>query len=192
MCGRKWVKAEPHNSLGLRSCGMGKVIFDDVRVPAENIIGKEGQGLRIALAVLDFGRIGIASVSLGIAEASLKEAIAWVKEREAFGKKLKDFQAISFMLADLRTEIDAARLLTYRACWKRDKGENYAIESTMAKLYATEIGLKAASECLQVFGHYGYLKDYPLERYFRDARAMTIAEGTSDIQRLVISRNLLR
>jgi alkylation response protein AidB-like acyl-CoA dehydrogenase len=179
------------DKLGLRSSDTAGLLFENCRVPRENLLGQEGEGFRIALATLDGGRIGIAAQALGIAAGCLEESIAYAKERHQFGQPIADFQAIQWMLADMATEIDAARLLTYRAAWLADENRTVTKQAAMAKLFASEAANRAAYKALQVFGGYGYTKDYPVERFFRDARITTLYEGTSEIQRLVIARRLI-
>ncbi len=184
------IKKEPLNPVGLRACGLAKYKFENVRVPKENVIGQEGQGLRIALSVLDFGRIGVASVATGIAEAALERAIEYAKKRTQFGQPIMKFQGLRWMLADIKLGVEAAKLLTWKAAYLRDKGVRYTVEAAMAKLFATELAMKATIKAIQVHGHYGFLKDLPLERYMRDAKGLEIAEGTSEIQRFIIARAL--
>lgn len=177
--------------LGIRSSDTVSIIMEDCIVPKENLLGKEGDGFKIAMMTLDGGRIGIAAQALGIAQGSLDAAVQYAKERVQFGKPIASFQAIQFMLADMETRIDAARWLTYHAAWKRDRGERYSFEAAKAKLFAAETAVDAATKAVQIFGGYGYLKDYPVERFMRDSKITEIYEGTSEIQRLVIARALL-
>jgi alkylation response protein AidB-like acyl-CoA dehydrogenase len=163
----------------------------DCEIPVSRLLGEEGMGLRVALSTLDGGRVGIASQAIGIARGAFEAARDYARQRTAFGKAVAEFQAIRFMLADMATEIDAARLLTWRAAFLKDKGVRHSRESAMAKLYASEIAVKAADDCVQIHGGYGFVKDYPAEKYFRDVKLVTIGEGTSEIQRLVIARQLL-
>ncbi len=179
------------DKLGLRSSDTAELIFQDCRVPSETLLGKEGDGYKIAMETLDGGRIGIAAQALGIAQACLEEALAYAKQRRQFGQPIADFQAIQWMLADMATEIDAARLLTYRAAWLRQQGRKVTRAAAMAKLYASEAANRAAYKALQIFGGYGYIKDFPVERLYRDARVTTLYEGTSEIQRLIIARHLI-
>jgi butyryl-CoA dehydrogenase len=179
------------DKLGLRSSDTASLVFQDCRVPHENLLGEEGEGFRIALATLDGGRIGIAAQALGIAAGCLEESIAYAKQRHQFGQPIGDFQAIQWMLADIATEIDAARWLTYRAAWLSHENRAVTKQAAMAKLFASEAANRAAYKALQVFGGYGYIKDFPVERFFRDARITTLYEGTSEIQRLVIARRLI-
>ncbi len=179
------------NKLGLRASDTSTVIFDNCRIPVSNLLGKEGNGYRDSLKILSGGRIGIAALSLGIAQGAYEAALNYSREREQFGKPISDFQAIQFKLADMATEIDAARLLTYRAAWMKDSGANLTAESSMAKLYASEVAVRVANECVQIHGGYGYVKDYPAEKYYRDVKLCTIGEGTSEIQRILIAREVL-
>ncbi len=177
--------------LGHRASDTSEMIFENCRVPRENLLGEQGEGFIAALKVLDGGRISIASLALGIAQASFDCALEYSKQRQQFGKPISSFQAIQFKLADMATEIEAARLLTYRAAALKDQGKPVTKESAMAKLYASEVSVRAANEAVQILGGYGYIKDFPAERYFRDSKLTTIGEGTSEIQRLVIARQLL-
>ncbi|HEX9654165.1 MAG TPA: acyl-CoA dehydrogenase [bacterium] len=177
--------------LGIRSSDTVSIIMEDCRVPKENLLGREGDGFRIAMRTLDGGRIGIAAQALGIAQGALEAAIKYSKERVQFGKAIGQFQAIQFMLADMETRIVGARLLTYQAAWKKDQQQNFSSEAAMAKLSASETAVFASSNAVQVYGGYGYLKDYPVERFMRDSKITEIYEGTSEIQRMVIARGLL-
>jgi len=179
------------DKLGMRASETSEVLFDECRVPADRILGEEGQGFVNALQVLDAGRIGIAALSVGLAQGAYEAALRYARERTAFGKTINRFQAIQWKLADNVTRIEAARLLTYRAAFLKDRGARFTLESSMAKLYASEIAVKAADDCVQIHGGYGFVKDYPAEKYFRDVKLTTIGEGTSEIQRLVIARQLL-
>jgi alkylation response protein AidB-like acyl-CoA dehydrogenase len=178
--------------MGMHSSLTAEIQLEDCQVPAGNLLGKEGQGASIAFRSLDFSRIGIAAQSVGIAQRALDEALTYSIQREAFGKKISDFQAIQFKLADIATLTEASRLMTYRAADLFDKGRPYAKESSMAKLYASEAANRAAYEALQIHGGYGYSKEFPIEQIYRDARVLTIYEGTSEIQRLIIARHLLK
>jgi butyryl-CoA dehydrogenase len=180
------------DKLGLRSSETAALSFEDCRVPRENLLGREGDGFKIALETLDAGRIGIAAQALGIAQGCLEESLSYSKERRQFGHPIADFQAIQWMLADMATEIDAARLLTYRAAWLCQHGSKLTRAAAMAKLFASEASNRAAYKALQIFGGYGYIKGFAVERFFRDARVTTLYEGTSEIQRLIIARQLLR
>ncbi len=180
------------DKLGMRASETTELIFEDCRVPHENILGDVGEGFIQSMKVLDGGRISIAALSLGIAQGAYEAALAYAKERQQFNKPIAQFQGIAFKLADMATEIEAASLLTYRAADMKNRGENVTKESAMAKLYASEVSVRAANEALQIFGGYGYTKDYPAEKYYRDAKLCTIGEGTSEIQKLVISRSVLK
>lgn len=180
------------DKMGLRSSDTAELIFQDCPVPAENLLGVENEGFKIALSTLDGGRIGIAAQSLGIAQACLEEATRYARERHQFGRPIGDFEAIRFMLADMAMEIQAARLLTYRAAHRRQQGRRITLHSAQAKLLASEMANRVAYKAVQIFGGYGYIKDFPVERYYRDARITTLYEGTSEIQRLVIARELLK
>lgn len=177
--------------LGIRSSDTAMLNFDGVKVPAANLLGEERKGFSIAMAILDVGRIGIAAQALGIAGAALAAAVKYAKERRQFGQPIIDFQAINFMLADMATEIDAARLLIYQAAVAKDNGEKFSVQSAKAKLYASRVAVDCAVKAVQIFGGAGYLKDYPVERYMRDAKITEIYEGTSEIQKLVIARGLM-
>ena len=177
--------------MGLLASSTCEVLLEDCRVPRENLLGARGEGFKVALSTLDGGRIGIAAQAVGIARAALEEGVAYAKERRQFGKPIAEFQAIQWKIADMATRIEAARLLTLRAAWLRDQGKRCTVEASMAKLFASETAMFAAHQGVQIFGGYGYIKDYPVERYFRDAKITEIYEGTSEIQRMVIARNLL-
>ncbi len=177
--------------MGLRSSPTLELIFDNCRVPKENLLGKENEGFKIAMSTLDGGRNGIAAQALGIAQGAMEEAAAYAKSREQFGRPIADFQAISFMLADMGTKIEAARLLTYQAAYLESAGLPYGKASAMAKLFASEAAMEVTTNAVQIFGGYGYTRDYPVERFMRDAKITQIYEGTSEVQRLVISRYLL-
>ncbi|MGC2791264.1 MAG: acyl-CoA dehydrogenase [Candidatus Sulfotelmatobacter sp.] len=180
------------NKLGLRASDTAEMIFEDCVIPAENLLGKEGDGFIDAMRVLDGGRISIAALSLGMAQGAYEAALRYSKERRQFGKAIGEFQAIQWKLADMATEIDAARLLTMRAASMKDAGMKTTMESSMAKLYASEVAVRCANEGVQIHGGYGFIKDYPAEKYYRDVKLCTIGEGTSEIQRLVIARQLLK
>lgn len=180
------------DKLGMRASETTELIFTDCRVPKENVIGAVGDGFVQALKVLDGGRISIAALSLGIAQGAYEAALQYSKERHQFNQPISNFQGIGFKLADMATEIEAASLLTYRAADMKDRGLNVNRESAMAKLYASEVSVRVANEGVQIFGGYGYTKDYPAEKYYRDAKLCTIGEGTSEIQKLVIARSLLK
>jgi len=179
------------NKLGLRASDTSELIFEDCEIPAENLIGKEGDGFKDAMRVLDGGRISIAALSLGMARGALDAAMKYAQERRQFGKAISEFQAIQFKLANMATELDAAWLLTMRAAQMKDAGMNVTKESAMAKLYASEAACRICDEGLQIHGGYGFIKDYPAEKFYRDVRLCPIGEGTSEIQRMVIARELL-
>ena len=185
-------QGKPEHKLGITCSGSVEIVLEDCAVPASNLLGKEGEGFKIAMNTLDGGRIGIAAQSVGIAQASLDEALAYSKVREAFGRPIADLQAIQWKLANMATDIAAARLLTYRAGWARDHKERCSMESSIAKLFASEACTRAAKEAVQIHGGYGYINEYPVERLFRDSKITEIYEGTSEIQRLVIAKELLR
>jgi alkylation response protein AidB-like acyl-CoA dehydrogenase len=180
------------NKMGLRASETSEVIMEDCRIPADQLVGERGEGFIQAMKILDGGRISIAALALGMARGAFEAALKYSTEREQFGRPISDFQAIQFMLSEMATKIEAASLLTYRAAWLKDQGRTVTKESAMAKLYAGEIGVEVADKALQVFGGYGLVKDYPAEKYFRDMKLCTIGEGTSEIQRLVIARELLK
>ncbi|MBD0380218.1 acyl-CoA dehydrogenase [Paenibacillus sedimenti] len=177
--------------MGIRSSPTMEIVFDNCRVPAENLLGKEGEGFTIAMRSLDGGRNGIAAQALGIAQAALDASIAYAKERKQFGKPIAQQQAIAFKIADMATKIEAARLLTYQAAWRESRNLPYGKESAYAKLFASDTAVQVTVEAVQIFGGYGYTKDFPVERYLRDAKVTQIYEGTNEIQRLVISKMLL-
>ena len=180
------------NKLGMRASDTSEVVFSDCFVPGTNLLGQEGHGFVNSLQVLDGGRISIASLALGMAQGAYEAAVKYAKQRKQFGKTISEFQAIQFKLADMATEIEAARLLVYYAAWLADQNSpRFTKESSMAKLYASEVGVRVANEAVQIFGGYGYIKDYPAEKYYRDSKLCTIGEGTSEIQRLVIARQIL-
>lgn len=180
------------HKLGVNASGTAELVLQEVRVPVENRLGNEGEGFKIAMYTLDCGRIGIAAQALGIARGALEESIKFAKERVQFGKPIAEFQAIQWMIADMATEIDAARLLVRRAAFLKDSGHKFSKESSMAKLFAAETAMRATTKAIQIHGGYGYIKEYPVERYFRDAKITEIYEGTSEIQRLVIASNILK
>ncbi|PYV57379.1 MAG: acyl-CoA dehydrogenase [Acidobacteria bacterium] len=180
------------NKLGLRASDTSELIFEDCFIPAENLLGKEGDGFIDAMRVLDGGRISIAALSLGMAQGAYVAALKYSKQRRQFGKPISDFQAIQWKLADMITEIDAARLLTMRAASMKDAGMKTTLESSMAKLYASEVAVRCANEGVQIHGGYGFIKDYPAEKFYRDVKLCTIGEGTSEIQRLVIARQIIK
>ncbi|OGP57131.1 MAG: acyl-CoA dehydrogenase [Deltaproteobacteria bacterium RBG_13_61_14] len=178
--------------LGIVGSSTAELVLEDCRIPGENLLGERGQGFKVAMFTLDGGRIGIAAQAVGIARGALEAAVAFSKERVQFGKPIAEFQAIQWMLADMATEIDAARLLLWRAAAMKKAGVRYSKESAMCKLYAAEAAERATTKAVQIHGGYGYVKDYPVERFFRDARITSIYEGTSEIQRLVIANSLLK
>ncbi len=177
--------------MGLCASDTTDMIFDNCRVPAECLLGQEGDGFKIAMTALDSGRIGIAAQSIGVAQAALNAAVSYAKEREQFGQPISKFQGLRWMLADMATEIEAARQMTFSASAKKDSGRKYTMEASMAKLFASEMVNRVTAKALQIHGGYGYTKEYPVERYYRDARVFTIYEGTSEIQRVVIANHLL-
>jgi alkylation response protein AidB-like acyl-CoA dehydrogenase len=180
------------NKLGMRASDTSEVVFENCRVPPGAMIGAKGEGFLQAMQILDAGRIGIAALAVGLAQGAYEAARRYSLERKQFGRAIAEFQAIRWKLADMATRIEAARLLTYRAAWLRDQqAERTSTESSIAKLYSSEIAVRAAEECVQIHGGYGFVKDYPAEKYFRDVKLCTIGEGTSEIQRLVIARQLL-
>ena len=179
-------------TMGMLGSDTSELVFESCMVPKENLLGSEGMGFKIAMTALDGGRIGIAAQALGIAEAALEESIKYSKEREQFGRPIAKFQAVQWMIANMACEIEAARMLIYNAALKKDSGTNYTNEAAMAKLYAPEVAMRATTKAIQIHGGYGYIKDYPVERFFRDAKITEIYEGTSEIQRLVIASNLLK
>jgi alkylation response protein AidB-like acyl-CoA dehydrogenase len=187
-----FTPGKKENKLGLRASDTSTVIFEDCRVPKENLLGEPGSGFVDALKVLDGGRISIAALAVGMAQGAYDAALHYAKQRKQFGRPIADFQAIQFKLADMATEIDAARLLTHRAAWMKDRGMQTTTQSSMAKLYAGEVAVRVANECVQIHGGYGFIKDYPAEKFYRDVKLCTIGEGTSEIQRLVIAREILR
>lgn len=190
MSGFKPGKKE--NKLGMRASDTSEVIFSDCHVPQENLLGPEGEGFTGSLKILDGGRISIAALALGMAQGALEAATKYAKQRKQFGQPISDFQSVQFKLADMVTQVEAARLLVYQAAWFADKKNvRFTQESSMAKLFASEVAVRVANECVQIHGGYGFIKDYPAEKYYRDVKLCTIGEGTSEIQRLVIARQLL-
>lgn len=187
-----FVVGKIEDKMGLRGSDTAELIFQGCRVPGENLLGVKNEGFKIALTTLDGGRIGIAAQALGIAQGCLEAATAYAKERKQFGQAIAGYQAIQWMLADMKTEIDAARLLTHRAAWRRQRGEPVTAIAAQAKLYASEMANRVAYKAVQIFGGYGFIKDFPVERLYRDARITTLYEGTSEIQRMVIARHLLQ
>jgi alkylation response protein AidB-like acyl-CoA dehydrogenase len=180
------------NKLGMRASATGEVVFTDCRLPESQLLGKQGEGFVDSLRILDGGRISIAALSVGTAQGAYEAALKYSKQRKQFGRPISEFQAIQNKLADMATEIDAARLLTYRAGWMKDQGQRVTKESSMAKLFASEVAVRVANEAVQIHGGYGFIKDYPVEKFYRDVKLCTIGEGTSEIQRMVIARQLLK
>lgn len=180
------------NKLGMRASETCELIFDNCRIPAENLIGEEGKGFMQAMQILDGGRISIGALALGIAKGAYEAAIKYAKEREQFGRPIAQFQAIGFKLADMATKIDAAELLLHQSAYLKNNKKNLTKESAIAKYYASEIACEVANDAVQIFGGYGYTKDFPVEKFYRDAKLCTIGEGTSEIQKLVISREILK
>ncbi len=180
------------DKLGLRASDTAELVMENCEVGEGQRLGKEGEGFHDAMKILDGGRIGIAALALGMAQGAFEAAVDYAKQREQFGKPIAQFQAVQHMIADMAKDIDAARLLTYQAAWMKDQGEKTTRQSAMAKLFASEVAVRVTNDALQIFGGYGYVKDYPAEKYFRDAKLCTIGEGTSEIQRLVIARELLK
>jgi alkylation response protein AidB-like acyl-CoA dehydrogenase len=182
---------KPEAKMGLRGSITNAVTFEDVRVPEENLLGRRGRGLQQFLAVLDGGRIGIGAMAIGLAQAAFEIASAYARERTAFGKLIGAYESVSNMIADMAVGLEAARLLVYQAAWLKDQGRQYSREAAIAKLYASEVGEKICRDAIQVLGGYGYSSEYPLERIYRDQRLLTIGEGTSEILRVVIARQIL-
>jgi butyryl-CoA dehydrogenase len=180
------------DKLGVRASNTSELVFQEVRVPEENILGGIGSGFKIGLAILDYGRITIAAQCVGLGQACLEASVKYANEREQFGTKISRFQGIQWKIADIATDIESARLLTYKAAWLCDQGKDYGLAGSMAKLTASEAGMKAAHQAVQIHGGYGTMKAYPVERYFRDAKMGEIYEGTSEIQRMVIANHMLR
>ena len=179
------------NKLGMRSSDTCELIFENCKVPAENLIGNEGEGFKQAMTILDGGRISIAALSVGIARGALEHSIKYAKQRKQFGKALAEFQAIQFKLADMATDVEAARLLTYRSAKMKDEGKDYKFAACMAKYFASEIATKATNEAVQIHGGYGFIKEFPVEKLYRDVKLMTIGEGTSEVQKMVMARQLV-
>jgi butyryl-CoA dehydrogenase len=190
---RGYKVAKEEHKLGIRASSTAELVFDECRIPKENLLGKLGDGFKIALQTLDGGRIGIAAQAVGIARGALESAAGYAKERVQFGQPISNFQAIQWKLADMATETDAARLLLWRAAWAKDSGvKNFGKEAAMAKLFASDVAMKVTREAIQVYGGYGYIEEYPVERFYRDAKITEIYEGTSEVQRIVISRAVLQ
>jgi hypothetical protein len=187
-----FIVGKKENKLGMRASDTTQLTFENCKVPAENLVGNEGEGFIQAMKILEGGRISIAAVSIGLAQGALDAALKYSTERQQFGKHLSEFQAIQFKLADIATKVEASRLLTLRAAHMKDNGIPNTKEAAMAKLFASEVAEKASSEAVQIFGGYGFIKDYPVEKFYRDVKLLTIGEGTSEIQRIVIARDLLK
>lgn len=179
------------NKLGMRASDTAELIFENLEVPAENLIGEEGQGFKQCMQILDGGRIAIAALSLGIAQGALDASLKYAKERKQFGKALSEFQGIQFKLSDMATEVDAARLMTYKAAYYKDNGRDINLPAAMAKYFASEVATRATNEAIQIHGGYGFIKEFPVEKLYRDVKLMTIGEGTSEVQKMVIARNIL-
>ncbi|MFQ5797772.1 MAG: acyl-CoA dehydrogenase family protein [Bacteroidota bacterium] len=179
------------NKLGMRASDTSTLVFDNLRIPKENLIGDEHQGFKQALHVLDGGRVGIAAMSVGIAQGCLEASLRYAKERNQFGKQLVEFEAIQWKLADMAVDVDAARLLTFKSAFLKQQGKNITLAAAVAKYFASEIAVKAANEAVQIHGGYGYIKEFPVEKFYRDVKLMTIGEGTSEVQKMVIARSLL-
>jgi alkylation response protein AidB-like acyl-CoA dehydrogenase len=179
------------DKLGLHASATGELVFDGARVPAENLLGSQGEGFRTFLKILDGGRISIGAMALGLAQAALDASVPYARSREQFGRPIGSFQGVAFMIADMATEIEAARALVYRAAWLKDQGRDYGLAAAQAKLFASEVSSRVTNAAIQVHGGYGYVTDYPVERFMRDAKLTEIGEGTSQVQRLVIARKLL-
>jgi alkylation response protein AidB-like acyl-CoA dehydrogenase len=180
------------NKLGMRASATGEVLFENCRLPSGQLLGKPGEGFIDSLRILDGGRISIAALAVGMAQGAYDAALSYAKQRKQFGRPISEFQAIQHKLADMATSIEAARLLTYRAAYLKDQGKRITKESAMAKLYSSEVAVEVANEAVQIHGGYGFIKDYPVEKFYRDVKLCTIGEGTSEIQRLVIARQLLK
>jgi alkylation response protein AidB-like acyl-CoA dehydrogenase len=187
-----FTPSRKENKLGLRASETASLVFEDCFVPDDNRLGEEGMGFVNAMEILDGGRISIAALAVGMAQGAYESAVRYSEERQQFGKPISEFQAIQFKIADMATQIDAARLLMYRAAWMKDQGKRTTKESSMAKLFASEISVRICEEAIQIHGGYGYTKDYPAEKYWRDSKLCTIGEGTSEIQRIIIAREILR
>ncbi|HWK58312.1 MAG TPA: acyl-CoA dehydrogenase family protein [Parapedobacter sp.] len=187
-----FTHGKKENKLGMRASETTELVFDNCRVPRENMLGEEGEGFKQAMHVLDGGRISIAALALGMAKGALAAAVSYAKERHQFGQPIANFQGISFKLADMATEIEAAELLVRQACALKNSGGDVTKNSAMAKYFASELAVRCATEAVQVFGGYGYTKDFPVEKYYRDAKLCTIGEGTSEIQKMVIAREVLK
>ena len=186
------IVGKHEDKMGLRASNTVGLTFEDLEIPAENLLGKEGDGFKLAMIALDGGRIGIASQACGVARAALEASVRYSKDRKAFGQAIGEFQGLRFMLANMATELQAAELLTFRAAYLKDQGQPFTREASMAKLYASEMSNRAVDKAVQIHGGYGYIDEFPVERYFRDARVQTIYEGTSEVQRLVIARETFK
>jgi alkylation response protein AidB-like acyl-CoA dehydrogenase len=187
-----FIVSKKENKLGMRCCDTSALAFDNCRIPAENLLCEEGAGFPQALTVLDGGRISIASLALGIAQGALDASLKYAKQRRQFGKPIGEFQAIQWKLADMATQIEAARLLTYRAGYLKNQGKEVTLESSVAKYFASEVAVMAANEGVQIHGGYGFIKDFPVEKFYRDVKLVTIGEGTSEVQKMVIAREILQ
>ena len=187
-----FIVGKKEKKLGMRASDTTQLTFDNCKIPLENLLGQEGEGFIQAMKILEGGRISIAALSVGLARGCLEASLKYSNERKQFGKHLSEFQAVQFKLAEMHTNIEAARMLTYRAALKKDKGESIIKEAAMAKLFASEVAEKAASEAVQIHGGYGFIKDYPVEKFYRDVKLCTIGEGTSEVQRIVIAKDLLK
>ncbi|MDB5036414.1 MAG: Acyl-CoA dehydrogenase [Chlorobi bacterium] len=184
--------SKKENKLGMRCSDTSSLVLEDVHIPAENLIGEEGEGFRQALQILDGGRISIAALSVGLGQGALDASLKYVNERKQFGRKIAEFQGIQFKLAMMATEVEAARLMTYKAAYMRDHRQDFAVEASKAKYFASEVCVRSATEAVQIHGGYGYIKEYPVEKFYRDSKLLTIGEGTSEIQKIVISRAVLK
>ena len=186
------IVGKKEDKLGMRASDTCSLIFDNCKVPVENLIGEEGQGYKQAMEILAGGRIGIAALSVGLAQGAFELSLKYSKERKAFGKYIAEFQAIQWKLADMATQIESARLLTYKAAYLKDQGKDYSLHASMAKYFASEVAVKCAIEAVQIYGGYGYIKEYPVEKFYRDAKLLTIGEGTSEIQKIIIANKILK
>jgi alkylation response protein AidB-like acyl-CoA dehydrogenase len=186
------IVGKKEDKLGMRASDTCSLIFDNCKVPVENLIGEEGQGYKQAMEILAGGRIGIAALSVGLAQGAFELSLKYAKERKAFGKYIAEFQAIQWKLADMATQIESARLLTYKAAYLKEQGKDYSLYASMAKYFASEVAVKCAIEAVQIYGGYGYIKEYPVEKFYRDAKLLTIGEGTSEIQKIIIANKILK
>ena len=186
------IVGKKEDKLGMRASDTCSLIFDNCKVPVENLIGEEGQGYKQAMEILAGGRIAIAALSVGLAQGAFELSLKYAKERKAFGKYIAEFQAIQWKLADMATQIESARLLTYKAAYLKDQGKDYSLYASMAKYFASEVAVKCAIEAVQIYGGYGYIKEYPVEKFYRDAKLLTIGEGTSEIQKIIIANKILK